>query len=106
MKNIGEQLDYSTLAKLHRPTDPDLLAREAHALAALGFKPRDIAEAYEAIQECRSDGLKTAPTSLYRVRLPGALIAPQDKSFICRYWRLVYIGDIKLPCAHRTKPDH
>ena len=45
MKNIGEQLDYSTLAKLHRPDDAETLSREARALAAIGFKPRDIADA-------------------------------------------------------------
>jgi hypothetical protein len=45
MNHIGGTLDYSVLAKLHRPTDPETLGREARALAAIGFTPRDIADA-------------------------------------------------------------
>lgn len=45
MRSIGGQLDYSALANLHRPDDPETLSREAHSLAALGFKSRDIADA-------------------------------------------------------------
>lgn len=43
--HIGGTLDYAVLAKLHRPTDPETLGREARALAALGFTSRDIADA-------------------------------------------------------------
>ncbi len=42
--HIGGTLDRAALAVLHRPTDPETMARAACALAARGFKPRDIAD--------------------------------------------------------------
>ena len=40
---IGYQLTYTALARQHRPDDPDLLAREAAALADAGLTYDDIA---------------------------------------------------------------
>lgn len=45
MKDSIPGLDHHALARLHRPTDPDLLARECRHLVDLGLTPRDIAQA-------------------------------------------------------------
>lgn len=46
MRNsIAGRLDHRALALLYRPTDPELLAREARALADLGLRVQDIGQA-------------------------------------------------------------
>lgn len=45
MRNfIAGRLDHHALALLHRPTDPELLVREARALADLGLRVQDIGQ--------------------------------------------------------------
>lgn len=43
--HLDRQPDHDTLARLHRPTDPATLAREARSLADLGLQIRDIGQA-------------------------------------------------------------
>ncbi|MEZ5566500.1 MAG: hypothetical protein R3F24_13805 [Gammaproteobacteria bacterium] len=46
MRNrIGGLMDHDAMARLHRPDDPDLLAREARSLADRGLTARDVAAA-------------------------------------------------------------
>jgi hypothetical protein len=67
MKRIGGTLNLQALAALanpetaHRPTSPELLAREARSLAAQGLTHRDIAAA-----------LRLAPAAI------GALLVADD----------------------------
>lgn len=42
---IGGPVRYDVLAQLHRPRDPDLLAKACRDLAATGLSVRDIAQA-------------------------------------------------------------
>ncbi len=44
-KTIGGTLDHHAMALLHRPVDPDDLAREAHRLVAAGLTILDVAAA-------------------------------------------------------------
>jgi hypothetical protein len=53
---IGGVLDYQTLARWHRPTDAEVLAREARELARLGFTVSDVASALE-LAEAEAAGL-------------------------------------------------
>ena len=51
MTRIGGLLDYEWLARWHRPTDRETLAREAHRLAACGQSVRDIVQALRLAPE-------------------------------------------------------
>lgn len=44
-RTIGGTIDYSALADLHRPTDPDLQRVAVHELAARGLTVLDISNA-------------------------------------------------------------
>lgn len=44
-QNIGGKLDLRALARLHRPTEQELLAREARRLARQGLLAQDIGQA-------------------------------------------------------------